>query len=61
MISLISREMGEQRWWVCDHANMRTCATLMTEHIPLGATRLYTDAWRSAKLDLASLATAVIV
>ena len=47
MISVISRETGEQRWWVCDHADTRTCATLIAEHIPLGSTRLYTDEWQS--------------
>jgi transposase len=47
IISLISRETGEQRWWVCDHANTRTCAALIAENIPPGSTWLYTDEWQS--------------
>jgi transposase len=47
IISLISRETGEQRLWVCDHANTRTCTVLIAENIPMGSTRLYTDEWRS--------------
>jgi hypothetical protein len=30
----MSRETGEQRLWVCDHANTRTCATLIAENLP---------------------------
>jgi transposase len=47
IISLISRETGEQRWWVCDHANTRTCTALIAENIPMGSTWLYTDEWQS--------------
>jgi transposase len=47
IISVISRETGEQRLWVCDHANRRTCATLIAENIPTGSTLLYTDEWQS--------------
>jgi transposase len=47
IISIISHDTGEQRWWVCDHANMRTCAALIAEHIPAGSTLLYTDEWQS--------------
>ena len=36
IISVISRETGEQRWWVGDPANTRTCATLIAENIPTG-------------------------
>jgi transposase len=43
IISIISRETGEQRWWVCDHADTRTCATLIAENIPARSTELYTD------------------
>src|SRR5262245_64125456 len=46
IISLISRETGEQRWWVCDHADTRTCATLIAENIPAGSTGLSTDEWQ---------------
>src|SRR5262245_2752276 len=47
IISSISRETGEQRWWVCDHANTHTCAALIAENIPRGSTLLYTDEWQS--------------
>jgi hypothetical protein len=47
LISLISRETGEQRLWVCDPANTRTCAVLIAEDIPMGSTWLYTDEWQS--------------
>jgi transposase-like protein len=47
IISLISRETGEQRLWVCEHANTRTCAALIAENIPTGSTWLYTDEWQS--------------
>jgi hypothetical protein len=47
IISLISRETGEQRWWVCDHANQHTCRHLMADTVPTGGTRLDTEAWPS--------------
>jgi transposase len=47
IISIISRETGEQRWWVCDHADTRTCATLIAENIRAESTWLYTDEWQS--------------
>jgi transposase len=47
LISIISRKTGEQRWWVCDHANRQTCHTLMADNVSPGSTRLYTDAWQS--------------
>jgi hypothetical protein len=40
---VISRETGEQRWWVCDHADTPTCAALIAENLPAGRTWLYTD------------------
>jgi transposase len=46
MISLISRETGEQRFWVCDHADQHTCSALMAEHLPRGSSTLYTDEWQ---------------
>jgi transposase len=46
-MSIISRETGEQRFWVCDHADRRTCADLIAENIPLESTILYTDEWQS--------------
>jgi transposase len=47
IISIISRDTGEQRWWVGDHADTRTCRTLIAENIPTGSTLLYTDEWQS--------------
>ena len=47
IISIISRDTGEQRWWVCDHADTRTCTALITENMPAGSTWLYTDEWQS--------------
>jgi transposase-like protein len=39
--------MGESRFWVCDHADTRTCRALMADNLPAGSTRLYTDEWQS--------------
>jgi transposase len=47
IISIISRDTGEQRLWVGDHADTRTCRTLIADNIPAGSTRLYTDEWQS--------------
>jgi transposase-like protein len=47
IISVISRETGEQRFWVCDHADTRTCHSLIADSVPTGSTRLYTDEWQS--------------
>jgi transposase len=44
---VISRDTGEQRLWVCDRADTRTCAALIAENIPTGNTWLYTDEWQS--------------
>jgi transposase-like protein len=46
IIRVISRETGEPRCWVCDHADRRTCAALIAENVPLKSTILYTDAWQ---------------
>jgi transposase-like protein len=43
IIHLVSRESGEHRFWVCDHADKRTCHNLIDENIPVGSTVLYTD------------------
>jgi hypothetical protein len=43
----MSRETGEQRFWVCDHAEKRTCPALIAENVPLHNAILYTDAWQS--------------
>jgi hypothetical protein len=34
---------------VGDHADTRTCRTLIADNIPAGSTRLDTDAWQSAR------------
>jgi transposase-like protein len=47
IISIIARDTGEQRLWVGDHADTRTCRALITETIPAGSTWLYTDEWQS--------------
>jgi transposase len=47
VISVISRETGEQRLWVCDHADRRTCSELIAENVPADSTILYTDEWQS--------------
>ena len=47
IISLISRDTGEQRFWVCDHANRQTCHTLIADNVLPGSTLLYTDEWQS--------------
>jgi hypothetical protein len=41
----MSRETGEPRWWVGDHADTRTGTGLMAENVPAASTILYTDAW----------------
>jgi hypothetical protein len=46
-MSIISRETGEPRLWVCDHAHTPTGAALIAEHMPVGSTLLYTDEWQS--------------
>jgi transposase len=47
IISIISRDTGEQRWWVCDHADRQTCHNLMAENVPSSSAILYTDEWQS--------------
>jgi hypothetical protein len=44
---VISRDTGEPRLWVGDHADTRTCRALIAENIPAGSTQLYTDEWQS--------------
>jgi transposase len=46
IISIISRETGAPRFWVCDHADTRTCHRLLADHVPPGSARLSTDEWR---------------
>lgn len=49
IIRLISREPGEQRFWVGDHADTRTCAALIAENVLTGGTQLYTEEWQSSR------------
>jgi transposase-like protein len=44
---VISRETGEQRFWICDHAKTRTCHAIIADNVPAGSTQLYTDEWQS--------------
>jgi transposase len=46
IISVISRETGEQRVWVCDHADTWTCPTLIADTMPPDRPRLSTDEWQ---------------
>jgi transposase-like protein len=46
IISRILRETVEQRFWVSDHADSRTCHRIIIENLPAGSTRLYTDKWQ---------------
>jgi transposase len=47
IISIISRDTGEQRWWVGDHADRQTCHDLIADNVPAASTRFYTDEWQS--------------
>ena len=47
MIGVISRETGEPRLWVCDHADQHTCSVLIAEHLPGDSSILDTDEWQS--------------
>jgi transposase-like protein len=57
MLSVVSRETGEHRFWVCAHADTRTCHDLIAAHVPAGSTWLYTDAWQRYRGRHASHAT----
>ena len=41
IISVISRQTGEQRFWVCDHADQHTCSVLIAENLPEDSSILY--------------------
>jgi transposase len=47
IISIISRDTGECRFWVCDHATKHTCYDLIAANVPVASTILYTDEWQS--------------
>jgi transposase len=53
----MSRETGEQRFWVCDYADTRTCHALIAENVLAGSTLLYTDEWQSYRGSHSSHAT----
>jgi transposase-like protein len=54
---VISRETGEHRFWVCDHADTRTCTALIAANVPTDSTTLYTDEWQSYRGSHPSHAT----
>jgi transposase len=43
IISLVSRQSGEHRYWVCDRANKALCHAIIHENVPPQSTILYTD------------------
>jgi transposase len=47
IISITSRDTGECRFWVCDHATQHTCDDLIAANVPVASTLLYTDEWPS--------------
>jgi transposase-like protein len=47
IISVVPRDTGEHRFWVCNHADTRTCPALIAENVPPDSTMLYTDEWQS--------------
>jgi transposase len=57
MSSLISRDTGEPRFGVGDHADRHTCAALIAENIPAPSTPLYTDERQSDRQSHPSHAT----
>jgi hypothetical protein len=56
-MSIIARDTGESRFWVCDHAETRTCHALIADTVPAGSTRLSTDEWQSYRRSHPSHAT----
>jgi hypothetical protein len=44
---IISRDTGEPRLWVGDHADRWTCRCLINEHLPVDRAWRYTDEWQS--------------
>lgn len=43
IISLVSRQTGEHRYWVCDSASKALCHAIIHENVPAQSTILYTD------------------
>ena len=46
IISILSRDTGGQRFWVCDHADTRTCAELIAANVPASSTTLDANEWQ---------------
>jgi transposase len=42
----VSRDTGEYRFWVCDHAAKRTGDDLIAQNVPVVSTLFYTDEWQ---------------
>jgi hypothetical protein len=40
IVSVVSRDTGEQRFWVCDHTPKRACDDFIVENIAMGSTIL---------------------
>ena len=57
IISVVSREMGEPRFWVRDRTDTRTCRRLIAENVPAGGTQFYTNEWQSSRGSHTSHAT----
>jgi hypothetical protein len=49
-MSGVLRDTGEHRFWVCDHADTRTCAALIAANVPAGSMTLFTDEWQSYRV-----------
>src|SRR5262245_38141510 len=43
IISLVSRQTGQHRYWVCDRASKELCHEIIHENVPAQSTILYTD------------------
>jgi transposase-like protein len=57
LISVVSRDTGEHRFWVCDSADTHTCKALIAANVPAGSPTLYTDEWQSYRGSHPSHAT----
>jgi len=47
ILGLICRTTGEQRYQVCEHADLSTCHAFLQANLPSEATILFTDEWRA--------------
>jgi hypothetical protein len=57
IIRVSSREPGEPRWWICDHAAPRTCQESIADHVPTRSPRLSTAEGQSSRGSHASHGT----